>query len=87
MTDSGRTVKGSVHENVMFSPDAVRSSERFTRAAPSTSGRAKSKFLSVSGGGELCLLAPCALGKSAGFLSAAQQAAGTDVAIKLGPIN
>jgi len=28
----------------MFSPDAVRSNERFTRAAPSTSGRAKSKF-------------------------------------------
>jgi hypothetical protein len=32
----------------MFSPDAVRSSERFTRAAPSTSGRAKSKFLKGS---------------------------------------
>ena len=40
-------LKGAVHENVMFSPDAVRSSERFTRAAPSTSGRAKSKFLSA----------------------------------------
>ena len=80
-------LEGSVHENVMFSPDAVRSSERFTRAAPSTSGRAKSKCLSVSGGGELCLFAPCALGKFAGFLSAAQQAVGTDVAIKLRPIN
>ena len=41
----------------------------------------------VSGGGELCLFAPCALGKFAGFLSAAQQAVGTDVAIKLRPIN
>jgi hypothetical protein len=40
-------VKGSVHENVMFSPDAVRSSERFTRAAASTCGREKSKFLSA----------------------------------------
>jgi hypothetical protein len=37
-------VKGSVHENVMFSPDAVRSSERFTRAAPSTSGRAQKQI-------------------------------------------
>ena len=34
-----------------------------------------------SGGGELCFFAPCALGKSAGFLRAAQQAVGTDVAI------
>jgi hypothetical protein len=31
----------------MFSPDSVRSSERFTRAAPSTCGREKSKFLSA----------------------------------------
>jgi hypothetical protein len=35
-------VKGSVQEKVKFSPDVVRSSERFTRAAPSTSGRGKS---------------------------------------------
>jgi hypothetical protein len=28
-------MKGAVPENVMFSPDAVRSSKRFTRAAPS----------------------------------------------------
>jgi hypothetical protein len=41
----GGTKKRSVHENVMFSPDAVRSNERFTRATPSTGGRAESKFL------------------------------------------
>ena len=40
-----------------------------------------------SGGGALCLFAPGALGKFAGFLGTAQQAVGTDVAIELRPIN
>ena len=43
--DNNWSLKGSVHENVMFSPDAVSSSERFTRAASSTSGRAKKQIL------------------------------------------
>jgi len=57
--------------------------QNYRDAAPAALERSQTK----SGGGELCLFAPGALGKFAGFLRAAEQVVGTDVAIQFRPID